>query len=152
MDCDIQIKFENQYIEQIWICFRWKPKLEVGDIACRNRFPKSIGIIFKCSFYLSWNFPTFLFYSLMYSYLYYCIISWASTYQTNLCRLFILQKRLLKSLNKSHFKAHPWRNLVNKTPFASTGPIYVFNCKNSFLPSPGFKNNSPKATISLLQY
>lgn len=53
----------------------------------------------------SWNFTTFLFYSLMYSYFYYCITSWASTYQTNFRRLFILQKRLLKSLNKSHFKA-----------------------------------------------
>ena len=100
----------------------------------------------------SWNFPTFLFYSLLYSHFYYCIISWASTYQTNLHRLFILQKRLLKSLNISQFKSHPWRNLVNKTSFASTGPIYVFNCKNSFFPPPRFKNNSPKATISLLQY
>ena len=47
-----------------------------------------------------------LFYSLSYPYLYYCNIVWASTYKTNLRRLVILQKRIIRIINKSNFKAH----------------------------------------------
>ena len=47
-----------------------------------------------------------LYYSLIYPYFYYCNIVWASTYKTNLRRLVILQKRIIRIINKSHFNAH----------------------------------------------
>ena len=47
-----------------------------------------------------------LYYSLIYPYFYYCNIVWASTYKTNLSRLVILQKRIIRIINKSHFNAH----------------------------------------------
>ena len=46
-----------------------------------------------------------LYYSLIYPYFYYRNIVWASTYKTNLRRLVILQKRIIR-INKSHFNAH----------------------------------------------
>ena len=47
-----------------------------------------------------------LYYSLIYPYFYYCNTVWASTYKTNLRRLVILQKRIIRIINKSHFNAH----------------------------------------------
>ena len=47
-----------------------------------------------------------LYYSLIYPYLNYCNIVWASTYKTYVCRLVILQKRIIRIINKSHFNAH----------------------------------------------
>ena len=48
-----------------------------------------------------------LYYSLIiYPYFYYCNIVWASTYKTNLRRLVILQKRIIRIINKSHFNSH----------------------------------------------
>ena len=46
-----------------------------------------------------------LYYSLIYPYFYYCNIVWASTYKTNLRRLVILRKRIIRIINKSNFKA-----------------------------------------------
>ena len=47
-----------------------------------------------------------LYYSLIYPYFHYCNVFWASTYKTNLPRLVILQKRIIRVLNKSYFNAH----------------------------------------------
>ena len=40
-----------------------------------------------------------LYYPLIYPYFYYCKIVWASTYKTNLRRLVILQKRIIRIIN-----------------------------------------------------
>ena len=47
-----------------------------------------------------------LYYSLIYPYFYYCNIVWASTFETNVRRLVILQKHIINIINKSHFNAH----------------------------------------------
>ena len=47
-----------------------------------------------------------LYYSLIYPYFYYRNQVWASTYKTNPRGIFILQKRIIRITNKSHFKAH----------------------------------------------
>ena len=41
-----------------------------------------------------------LYYSLVYSYLYYCTIAWGSIYPSNLNRLVLLQKRVIRIINK----------------------------------------------------
>ena len=79
-------------------------KSEISHVA--NKVAKSIGIISRCSFFLPKTSLRMLFYSLIYPYLYYCNIVWASTYKTNLRRLVILQKRIIRIINKSNFKAH----------------------------------------------
>ena len=87
-----------------------------------------------------------LYYSLVYPYFYYCNIVWASTYKTNLRRLVILQKRIIRIINKSHFNAHTdpiFKDLgilkFNDIHLLQLGQ-FMYSCKNSFLP-PRFNNN-----------
>ena len=52
--------------------------------------------------------------SLVYPYFFYCNLVWASTYKSNLVRLEILQKRVVRTIAKTHFYAHTdpiFRNL-----------------------------------------
>ena len=68
------------------------------------------------------------YYSLIFPYFYYCNVVSASTYKTNLSRLVILQKPIIRIINKSYFNAHTdtiFKDL-GILKFASTGPIYVF--------------------------
>ena len=55
------------------------------------------------SFYLPQKSLLTLYYSLIYPYLIYCIMIWASTYLTNLRRIVTLQKRVIRIINKSKF-------------------------------------------------
>ena len=65
-----------------------------------------IGIIHKASFSLSKSSLFKLYYSLVYPYLQYCLIDWGSTYATNLKRIILLQKRIIRIINKETFNAH----------------------------------------------
>ena len=73
----------------------WKP--QIAYVA--NRISKSIGIIFKSSFYLFKESMRTLYFSLVYPYFYYCNLVWASTYQSNLYRIILLQKRAVRILD-----------------------------------------------------
>jgi hypothetical protein len=55
----------------------------------------SIGIVKKASFCLSNSSLIMLYYSLVYSYMQYCILVWGSMYPSNLyCIIVLLQKRI----------------------------------------------------------
>ena len=87
-------------------------KSEISHVA--NKVSKSIGIIRKSNFYLSTNSLRTLYFSLVYPYFFYCNLVWASTYKSNLVRLEILQKRVVRTIAKTHFYAHTdpiFRNL-----------------------------------------
>ena len=71
-----------------------------------NKVSKSVGIICKSSFCLSTKSLRTLCFSLVYPYFFYCNLVWASTYRTNLARLVILQKRVVRTIGKSQFYAH----------------------------------------------
>jgi hypothetical protein len=43
---------------------------------------------------------------MVYPYLEYCNVVWASTYPSNLRRIVLLQKRVIRVLDKSKFDAH----------------------------------------------
>ena len=79
-------------------------KSQISQIA--TKVSKSIGIIYKCSFYPSKTPLRILYYSLIYPYFHYCNVVWASTYKTNLRRLVTLQKRAVRIINNSNFDAH----------------------------------------------
>ena len=119
-------------------------KSEISHVA--NNVAKSIGIINKCNFYLPKTSLRIFYYSLIYPYFYHCNIVWASTYKTNHCRLVILQKRIIRIINKSHFHAHTdpiFKELgilkFNDIHLLQLGQ-FMHSCKNSFLP-PRFYNN-----------
>ena len=63
-------------------------------------------LFFRSSFYLFDISLRILYYSIIYPYLEYCNLVWASTYSSNLCRIVLLQKRAIRILNKSEFHAH----------------------------------------------
>ena len=71
-----------------------------------NKVSKSIGIMFKLQNLLPFSCMKQLYYSLIYPYLNYCIISWGGTCPTYLNPLVVLQKRAIRVITKSHFLAH----------------------------------------------
>ena len=79
-------------------------KSEISHVA--NKVSKCTGIIRKSSFYLSTKTLRTLYFSLVYPYLFYCNLVWASTYRTNLIRLEILQKRVIRTIAKTTYDAH----------------------------------------------
>ncbi len=71
-----------------------------------RKISKSIGIIYKANFSLSKSSLFKLYYSQVYPYLQYCLIVWGSTYATNLKRICLLQKRIIRIIKKETFNAH----------------------------------------------
>ena len=112
INCNIIISIDDQHID------RAKETVFLGVISDENlnwksqishiatKVSKSIGIIYKCSFYLSKTPLRILYYSLIYPYFHYCNVVWASTYKTNFRRLVTLQKRTVRIINNSNFDAH----------------------------------------------
>ena len=74
----------------------------------------NFGIIYRASFYLFKSSLRILYYSLVYPYLQYCTSVWGPTYPSNLNRLVLLQKRIVRILAKVPSDAHtPTRFLRN---------------------------------------
>ena len=67
---------------------------------------KSIGILFRSRFCLSSKTKFTLYYSLIYPHITYCNTTWSSTYVTNLNRIYCLQKRAVRAITNSDYKAH----------------------------------------------
>ena len=80
----------------------WKPHI----LSVSRKISKSIGIIYKSSFCLPKTSLHCLYYSLVYPYLIYCVSVWRSTYQSNLSRVFILQKKIIRIISKVSFDSH----------------------------------------------
>ena len=68
--------------------------------------PRARGVICKSSVCLPVTSLRTLYYSLVYPYLVYCASVWASTYPTNLNRLVLLQKKIIRIISKKPFDAH----------------------------------------------
>ena len=77
---------------------------------------------------------------LVYPYFFYCNLAWASTYRTNLIRLEILQKRMIRTIAKTPFEVHidpifpnlgilKFHDILNKTRL-----IHVLLSKSYTLP------------------
>ena len=150
--CSIQISIDNQNIVKVKETnflgvvldenLHWKS--EISHVA--NKVAKSIDIISRCIFFLPKTSIRMLYYSLTYPYFYYCNIVWASTYKTNLLCLDILQKGIIRIINKSHFNVHTdpiFKDLgilkFNDFHLLQLGQ-FMYSCKNSFLP-PRFNNS-----------
>ena len=73
----------------------------------------------------------------------------ASSYKTNLCRLVILQKHIIRIINISHFNAHtdPIFKDLSILKFKLQLGQFMYSCKNLFLPPITI---SPKAINSIL--
>ena len=67
---------------------------------------KSIGMLFRSRFYLSSKSKLTLYYSLIYPYITYCNSTWSSTYVTNLNRIYCSQKRAVRAITNSDYRAN----------------------------------------------
>ena len=109
---DISIQIDNNIIERVKETvflgvildehLSWKPHI----LSLSRKISESIGIIYKSSFCLPKTSLRSLYYSLVYPYLIYCVSVWGSIYQSNLNRVIILQKTILRLLSKVSFDSH----------------------------------------------
>ena len=81
---------------------KWKPHI---SHVC-SKVSKGIGIIWRIRYLLPMSAIKLLYYTLIYPYLHYGITIWGCNYNTNLHRLSILQKRVIRIISKSSFNAH----------------------------------------------
>ena len=79
-------------------------KSHISSLAIK--ISKSIGIIFRSSFFLSTSSLRMLYNSMILPYLNYCNLVWGSAYKSNLQRIVILQKRVIRIVDKSYYNAH----------------------------------------------
>ena len=98
-------------------------KSHISHIA--GKISKSVGIIGRSSPCLTKLALKTLYCSLVYPYFQYCIIVWGSTYPTNLNRLILLQKRIVRIVNKKPFDAHT-DPLFKDLKFLKFVDIYFF--------------------------
>ena len=89
-------KFLGGFIDQH---LTWKT--HVNFIAAK--ISKSIELLNKAKYYLPSKSLLTLYYALIYPYLTYCNLIWASTYVTNLQRIYLLQKRAVRAISKGWF-------------------------------------------------
>ena len=108
------IKFLGVYIDQH---LTWKTYVNfvVAKIS------KSVGLLYKAKYYLSSKSLLTLYYALVYPHLTYCNLIWASTYVTNLQRIYLLQKRPVPAISKADYKAS------SKPLFANLKILDVFS-------------------------
>ena len=98
------------------------------NFVCKQ-IAKSIGILFRTRFYLSCKTKLMLYYTLIYPYITYCNSSWSSTYVSNLNRIYYLQKRAVRAITNSDYRAHT-------APLFNTFEIakFMFRFHNDLLP------------------
>ena len=130
-----QIKFLGVLLDEN---LSWKPHI---NYVCK-KVSKSIGVIYRARFNLSKSTKLSLYYTLIYPYLIYCNTIWSSTYVSNLKRLQILQKRIVRLLTSSSFLAHTaplFKKLkildINGINSFCTG-IFMYSYHNKLLPPP----------------
>jgi len=117
---NVKIAINNTPINQVThTCFlgvtiddklTWKKHI---DLICKKIY-KNIGIVRKIATLLSSKTYMILYYSLLYPYLAYCNIVWASTYSTSLKPLLLLQKRFVRIVSNVSYtfpSASLFRNL-----------------------------------------
>ena len=130
-----QIKFLGVLLDEN---LSWKPHI---NYVCK-KVSKSIGVIYRARFNLSKSTKLSLYYTLIYPYLIYCNTILSSTYVSNLKRLQILQKRIVRLLTSSSFLAHTaplFKKLkildINRINSFCTG-LFMYSYHNKLLPPP----------------
>ena len=105
----------------------WKPHI----LHISRKISKSIRIIYKSNFFLPKSCLRILYFSLIYPYLHYCILVWGSTYQSNLKRVVLLRKRVIRISNKKEYDAHT-STLFKESMILKLNDIYLF-CLGKFM-------------------
>ena len=90
----------NALLSILVLCAKLTFKNHISHI--KTKISKTKGILTKL-YYLPKNILVNLYYSLIYPYLYYCIEFWGSTNPSTLFPLFVLQKKIVRTINNLKF-------------------------------------------------
>ena len=109
---DVDIKINGINIERVYVTkflgvlidhkLNWKDHI---NHIC-NKVSRNIAIIYKASKVLNIKSLFSLYCTLILPYLNYCSENWGNTYESNLNKLFLKQKRVIRIINKATFYAH----------------------------------------------
>ena len=114
-------------------------KSQVDSIV--KKIKRSIGILSKLRYYVNITILINLYYSLIYPFLTYGILSWGNAYTTTLQPLYILQKKAMRIITFSNFDQHstPLFRLLNIIKSYDLVTLYIsvfmFKFHNRLLPS-----------------
>src|SRR6218665_3678757 len=95
----ITTKFLGVYVDQH---LTWKEHIK----HISNKIEKNVGIIARSSYLLPQTIRIKLYYSLIFPYLTYCNVVWATNYKSRLSRLVILQKRAIRVVARVSSREH----------------------------------------------
>ena len=133
-----ETKFLEVYLDEH---LTWKNHI---DFICKQ-IAKSIGILSRMRFYLSCMTKLMLFYTLIYPCITYCNSMWSSMYMSNLNRIYYLQKRAVRAITNSEYRAHT-APLFSKLEILDIFQVntldtakFMFRYHNNLLP-PLFRN------------
>ena len=115
----------------------WKPQVDFVV----KKIRRSIGILSKLRHYIDLSILLKLYYALIYPFLIYGIIIWGNTYESTLKPIFILQKKVLRTITFSQydspssplFKSLQVIKFYDLVPFHIATFIYKFH--NQLLPT-----------------
>ena len=109
---DVSIIINNTKISRVYVTkflgvqidsqLSWKMHI---DYICK-KLSKCTAILLKARKVLGKSCLTTLYYTFAYPYFIYCNHVWGNTYQTNLDRLMIIQKKLIRIITGSPYRAH----------------------------------------------
>ena len=89
-----------------------------------TKISKSVGIINRIKNIVPFPVLKNLYYTLIYPYLYYCLLIWGSSYQQHLNSLWLLQKRAIRIINLKPFR-HPTSQLFFQSKILKLPDIYL---------------------------
>ena len=105
-----------------------------------NKIAKGIGILVRARQLLYGESLVTIYNALIKPHFMYCITAWGNTYKTNITRLHLMQKKIIRVLTRSEFYAHT-KPLFNKLHMMNIFEmqvyfvgIFVFKCVNNVLP------------------
>ena len=131
-------KFLGVYLDEH---LTWKYHI---NFVCKQ-IAKSIGILSRTRFYLSCKTKLTLYYTLIYPYITYRNSTWSSTSVSNLNRIYYLQKRAVRAITNSEYRAHT-APLFSKLEILDIFQVntldtakFMFRYHNNLLP-PLFRN------------
>ena len=87
---------------QIDANLNWKS--QINNVS--KKISRSIGLLSKIRYFVLPNILIMLYYALVYPYLIYGVIVWGNTYQTNIKKVIILQKKAIRIITFSPFSEH----------------------------------------------
>ena len=136
------IKYLGIYIDEH---LTWEPQIQ----HINNKLAKNIGIINKLRYYLDLHMLKQLYYTLIYPYLNYGLMSWGSTYKTRLTKVCTKQNKCIRSIFFAHGResAGPYYNLLEilklENVYRLKMSLFILKIKNN-------KSNIPAVISDIL--